>query len=56
LAELIGVLFVVVADDELLSDYFPYKEIQNGMLWEVNGKVHLSVCSRLAYQIVLLGC
>ncbi|KAG6509722.1 translationally-controlled tumor protein homolog [Zingiber officinale] len=24
--------------DELLSDSFPYKEIQNGMLWEVEGK------------------
>lgn len=25
--------------DELLSDSFPYKEIQNGALWEVDGKV-----------------
>ncbi|KMZ66453.1 hypothetical protein ZOSMA_29G01040 [Zostera marina] len=24
--------------DELLSDSFPYKEIQNGILWEVDGK------------------
>eukprot|EP01018_Ginkgo_biloba_P017558 Gb_32417 [translate_table: standard] len=24
--------------DELLSDSFPYKEIQNGILWEVEGK------------------
>ncbi|PPS05715.1 hypothetical protein GOBAR_AA14932 [Gossypium barbadense] len=24
--------------DELLSDSFPYKEIENGMLWEVEGK------------------
>jgi hypothetical protein len=29
-----GVLFVVVAGDELLSDSFPYKEVQNGILWE----------------------
>lgn len=27
------------AGDELLSDSFPYKEIENGMLWEVEGKV-----------------
>lgn len=27
--------------DELLSDSFPYKEIENGMLWEVEGKVRL---------------
>lgn len=25
--------------DELLSDSFPYKEIENGVLWEVEGKV-----------------
>jgi hypothetical protein len=25
--------------DELLSDSFPYKEIENGLLWEVEGKV-----------------
>jgi hypothetical protein len=35
-------MFVVVAGDELLSDSFPYKEIQNGILWEVEGKVRLS--------------
>jgi len=28
----------VVAGDELLSDSFPYKEIENGVLWEVEGK------------------
>jgi hypothetical protein len=27
------------AGDELLSDSFPYKEIENGILWEVEGKV-----------------
>ncbi|THF94666.1 hypothetical protein TEA_002880 [Camellia sinensis var. sinensis] len=26
------------ANDELLSDSFPYKEIENGILWEVEGK------------------
>jgi len=31
----------VVAGDELLSDSFPYKEIENGVLWEVEGKVRL---------------
>lgn len=25
--------------DELLSDSFPYKETENGILWEVEGKV-----------------
>ncbi|MGN6322147.1 MAG: hypothetical protein ACTHNE_10525 [Dyella sp.] len=24
--------------DELLSDSFPYKEIENGVLWNVEGK------------------
>ncbi|XP_052189496.1 translationally-controlled tumor protein homolog [Diospyros lotus] len=28
----------LLTDDELLSDSFPYKEIQNGVLWEVEGK------------------
>ncbi|GMN43914.1 hypothetical protein TIFTF001_013119 [Ficus carica] len=28
----------LLAGDELLSDSFPYKEIENGMLWEVEGK------------------
>lgn len=28
----------ILSGDELLSDSFPYKEIQNGMLWEVEGK------------------
>ncbi|KAK9215604.1 hypothetical protein WN944_007609 [Citrus x changshan-huyou] len=28
----------IVVGDELLSDSFPYKEIENGMLWEVEGK------------------
>ena len=31
----------VVAGDELLSDSFPYKEIENGVLCEVEGKVRL---------------
>lgn len=29
----------LILGDELLSDSFPYKEIQNGVLWEVEGKV-----------------
>ena len=28
----------LLTGDELLSDSFPYKEIQNGILWEVEGK------------------
>ncbi|KAI5074578.1 hypothetical protein GOP47_0010539 [Adiantum capillus-veneris] len=28
----------LLSGDELLSDSFPYKEIQNGILWEVEGK------------------
>ncbi|KAM7485079.1 hypothetical protein LguiA_001088 [Lonicera macranthoides] len=28
----------LLTGDELLSDSFPYKEIQNGVLWEVEGK------------------
>lgn len=28
--------------DELLSDSFPYKELFNGALWEVEGKVSIS--------------
>jgi hypothetical protein len=30
-----------IPGDELLSDSFPYKEIENGILWEVEGKVEL---------------
>ncbi|KAM7469790.1 hypothetical protein LguiA_007973 [Lonicera macranthoides] len=30
-----------LSGDELLSDSFPYKEIENGMLWEVEGKARL---------------
>ncbi|XP_051152771.1 translationally-controlled tumor protein homolog [Andrographis paniculata] len=28
----------LISGDELLSDSFPYKEIENGILWEVEGK------------------
>ncbi|CAJ2662169.1 translationally-controlled tumor protein-like protein [Trifolium pratense] len=28
----------ILTGDELLSDSYPYKEIENGMLWEVEGK------------------
>ncbi|CAI9764266.1 unnamed protein product [Fraxinus pennsylvanica] len=28
--------------DELLSDSFPYKEVENGMLWEVEGRANPS--------------
>ncbi|KAB1226471.1 hypothetical protein CJ030_MR1G014053 [Morella rubra] len=28
----------LLTGDELLSDSFPYKEIENGMLWDVYGK------------------
>uniref|UniRef100_A0A6I9S6L8 Translationally-controlled tumor protein homolog n=2 Tax=Elaeis guineensis var. tenera TaxID=51953 RepID=A0A6I9S6L8_ELAGV len=36
-----GIMLVyqdLLTGDELLSDSFPYKEIHNGMLWEVEGK------------------
>ncbi|PHT62045.1 Translationally-controlled tumor protein -like protein [Capsicum annuum] len=29
---------IIIAGDELLSDSFPYKELENGVLWEVQGK------------------
>ncbi|CAL9043367.1 unnamed protein product [Musa banksii] len=29
--------------DELLSDSFSYKEIENGMLWEVEGKIDVDI-------------
>ena len=29
------------AGDELLSDSFPYTEVHNGVLWEVEGKVSI---------------
>ncbi|GMP44296.1 hypothetical protein CsSME_00013294 [Camellia sinensis var. sinensis] len=28
----------LLTGDELLSDLFPYREIHNGVLWEVDGK------------------
>ncbi|GAB4851295.1 hypothetical protein Ancab_030591 [Ancistrocladus abbreviatus] len=28
----------ILTGDELLSDSFPYKELENGILWEVEGK------------------
>ncbi|XP_022937958.1 translationally-controlled tumor protein homolog [Cucurbita pepo subsp. pepo] len=28
----------LLTGDELLSDSFPYKELENGMIWEVEGK------------------
>ncbi|CAN6548230.1 unnamed protein product [Malus baccata var. baccata] len=33
----------LLTGDELLSDLFPYKEIHNGVLWEVDGKVTVDV-------------
>ena len=30
---------ILISGDELLSDSFPYKELENGMIWEVEGKV-----------------
>ncbi|KAL8254374.1 hypothetical protein R6Q59_032595 [Mikania micrantha] len=32
----------LISGDELLSDSFPYKELLNGILWEVEGKVYLA--------------
>ncbi|XP_038974062.1 translationally-controlled tumor protein homolog isoform X2 [Phoenix dactylifera] len=44
----------LLTGDELLSDSFPYKEIENGMLWEVEGKVNFSSSSQLPLLSVLL--
>ncbi|KAE9444659.1 hypothetical protein C3L33_23443, partial [Rhododendron williamsianum] len=41
--------------DELLSDSFPYTEIQNGVLWEVEGKVSSFVYYNLQLHCVLLA-
>lgn len=41
--------------DELLSDSFPYKEIENGALWEVEGKVRLSPFSTSVVFVVLMS-
>lgn len=40
----------IIAGDELLSDSFPYKEVENGVLWEVQGKVglHLIIASKIS--------
>ncbi|OWM74076.1 hypothetical protein CDL15_Pgr008387 [Punica granatum] len=35
---LLSKLFLLDSGDELLSDSFPYKELYNGVLWEVEGK------------------
>jgi hypothetical protein len=40
-----------IAGDELLSDSFTYKELENGVLWEVEGKV----CS-LHHRMASLCC
>ena len=34
---------VFCAGDELLSDSFPYTEVHNGVLWEVEGKVSIGI-------------
>ncbi|KAM1923436.1 hypothetical protein ACFX15_021353 [Malus domestica] len=41
----------LLTGDELLSDLFPYKEIHNGVLWEVDGKgvVKVVVIDRCGY-------
>lgn len=43
-----------IVGDELLSDSFPYKEIENGALWEVEGKVRildLTKCSARPQEV-----
>lgn len=35
--------YCFVSGDELLSDSFPYKELFEGVLWEVEGKVRITV-------------
>jgi len=36
-----SLISLLISGDELLSDSFPYKEIENGVLWEVEGKVSI---------------
>ena len=43
-----------ISGDELLSDSFLYKEIENGILWEVEGKVG-TLFIKLLVLIVLLS-
>ena len=39
--------------DELLSDSFPYKEIENGVLWEVEGKVSILIFISISILVML---
>lgn len=41
----------LLTGDELLSDSFPYREIENGILWEVDGKVCRFLFSRRIHQL-----
>jgi len=45
--------FILFTGDELLSDSFPYAEIHNGVLWEVEGKVRaiLHLCFLLPLNL-----
>lgn len=43
-----------LSGDELLSDSFPYKEIENGILWEVEGKVRKLCLSDKIYLYLLM--
>lgn len=36
-----SLISLLISGDELLSDSFPYKETENGVLWEVEGKVSI---------------
>ena len=46
---------IFYAGDELLSDSFQYKEILNGILWEVDGKVNILVKNvNFFYKILFL--
>lgn len=46
----------VISGDELLSDSFPYKEIENGMLWEVEGKVGTVLSVAFMIIVVVNSC
>ncbi|KAF5945954.1 hypothetical protein HYC85_016182, partial [Camellia sinensis] len=45
---------VLDISDELLSDSFPYKEIENGILWEVEGKSENALDIRFQTLVLIL--
>lgn len=50
--EAVDHFWLCISGDELLSDSFLYNEIQNGALWEVQGKVGNYLFGK--YQVLML--